>query len=146
MRPLKPVIVTAIALGSLAVAGCAGPRSAEQLAEARAKDVPEARAVGKPVSCLTLTNIKDQQVYNDYVIDFETRGGKVYRNTIEQGCPGLGFEERFSFQTSISRLCRGEIITVLTTSGPGLQPRGSCGLSDFQPIEYVKKGDGGAAD
>ena len=45
------------------------------------------------------------------------RGGKVYRNTLPNSCPRLGFEEAFSYSTSINQLCSTEIIYVLEQIG-----------------------------
>ena len=60
--------------------------------------VPEATPIGKPVSCLTLNQVRETRVHGDSVIDFHTNGNKVYRNTLPISCPMLGFEERFSVQ------------------------------------------------
>ena len=63
-------------------------------------------------------------------------GGRVYRNTLPHGCPSLGFEERFSYSTSLSQLCSTDIITVLRP--PGVARGASCGLGQFQPIEWPR--------
>ena len=97
----------------------------------RANRVPAATPSGKPVSCLRLTDIRDSRVRSDQVIDFTTRGGKVYRNTLRNACPGLGFEQRFAYQTSIGQLCSVDIIRVLQS--PNITPGAACGLGEFQP-------------
>jgi hypothetical protein len=105
-------------------------------APAVARDVPVATAVGKPLTCIPLGRIRESRVRSDQVIDFVTRGRDVYRVTLPQACPGLGFERRFSYATSLSQLCSGDIITVLYQSGP---VRGaSCGLAPFQPVRLAK--------
>jgi hypothetical protein len=99
--------------------------------------VPEARETGKAVSCLPIHLIRESRVRNDQVIDFRTSGKRWYRNTLPHKCPSLGFEERFSYRTSISQLCSVDTITVLYTNPPY---RGaSCGLGKFQPIELSKR-------
>ena len=90
------------------------------------------KPAGKPVSCIQLTSIRSSRVRDDSTIDFYMAGGKVYRNKLPHSCPGLGFEERFSFATSLSQLCSVDIITVLR-SPPGISGP-SCGLGTFQPI------------
>ena len=60
-------------------------------------------------------------------------GGRVYRNVLPNGCPTLGSEERFAYETSIGQLCSVDIITVLRA--PGLSRGPSCGLGNFQPID-----------
>ncbi len=96
------------------------------------KPIPEATPTGKPVSCIPLNQISESKVRSDQVIDFVMRGGHVYRNTLPYSCSGLGFEERFSYATSLNQLCSTDIITVLYSSPP---MRGaSCGLGQFQPV------------
>jgi hypothetical protein len=125
----SPILPAALLL-PLAVA-CA-PTNADQARDIRA---PAATVVGEPVSCLSTSNIRSTKVWDDYTIDFETVNGRTYRNTFDHGCPRLGFEERFAYQTSINRLCSADIITVLDSGGG----RGaSCGLSQFVPIEVAK--------
>jgi hypothetical protein len=51
---------------------------------------------------------------------------------LPQACPQLGFEQRFTYSTSLSQLCAQDIITVL--QGPGISRGASCGLAPFQPI------------
>lgn len=100
--------------------------------------VPVARETGQPVSCLQLSNIRESRVRSDSVIDFRTNSNKWYRNTLPNSCPSLGFEERFSYKTSLNQLCSVDIIRVLHSYGSGLQEGAGCGLGKFQPIEIVK--------
>jgi hypothetical protein len=106
----------------------------------RAKDeVPAAVSTGKSVSCIPITQIRESRVRNDRVIDFRMSGKKWYRNTLPLDCPSLGFEERFSYTTSLSQLCSQDIITVLRTGGAGGLDRGpSCGLGKFEPVEITR--------
>ncbi|MEG3087439.1 hypothetical protein [Sphingomonas sp. PB4P5] len=101
------------------------------------RDLPTATPAGKPVSCIPLRSIRQSHVRNDNVIDFEMNGRKVYRNTLPNSCPGLGFEESFAYQTSLSQLCSTDIITVLQS--PGARRGASCGLGQFQPVTLAKK-------
>jgi hypothetical protein len=87
---------------------------------------------GKPVSCIMPSRIRNTRVLDDKTIDFEMLNGDVYRNTLPNSCPSLGFEERFSYQLSTSQLCSVDIITVLQSGGPGLMRGASCGLGEFQ--------------
>lgn len=94
---------------------------------------------GAPVSCIQISQIRSTDVRDDRTIDFITRGNKVYRNTLPNSCPGLGFERRFLYKTSLSQLCSVDIVTVLYNN-PGLQPGASCGLGQFQPMTKAAKG------
>jgi hypothetical protein len=99
----------------------------------RDHSVPEAKPVGKAVSCIHLSSIRESRVRSDSVIDFKTNGNKWFRNTLPNSCPSLGFEERFAYKTSLNQLCSVDIITVLQS--PGISQGASCGLGQFQPIE-----------
>lgn len=93
---------------------------------------------GAAEDCVSITAIRNTRVRDDRTIDFYMSGRKVYRNTLPQSCPGLGSDRAFSYETSLSRLCSLDIITVLRASSP--VPRGaSCGLGKFQPVNGAPK-------
>lgn len=117
---------------ALTLAACAIP------AAARDRDaVPVATPVGKAENCISLGQIRESHVRDDRTIDFVLNGGRVYRNTLPYACPSLGFEQRYSYATSLSQLCSTDIITVLYSS-PGLSRGASCGLGQFQPVTLAK--------
>ena len=94
-------------------------------------------ANGKPVDCVQINSIRQTDVRDDRTIDFILNGNKVYRNTLPNSCPSLGFERRFMYKTSLSQLCSVDIITVLYSS-PDLMRGASCGLGKFQPMQKIK--------
>ncbi len=102
-------------------------------------EAPPATVVGEPRSCLNTANIRRSTVHDDRTIDFEYTGGKIYRNTLTRGCTRLGFEEAFTYRTSINQLCRNEIIYVLDNVGGELRRGAGCSLNDFVPIEYIDR-------
>ena len=105
---------------------------------ARDRDrIPAATPTGKPVSCIQLNQIRQSLVRSDRVIDFEVSGRRYYRVTLPIACPELGFEQRFSYETSLSQLCSTDIITVLH-SAP-IMRGASCGLSEFQPVTLAHR-------
>jgi len=113
----------------LLIAGLAGAAIARPLKpEQEAKITPAC----PPIDCVSVHSIRETRVRDDRTIDFYMLGGKVYRNTLPQSCPELGFEERFGYETSIDRLCNVDIIHVLHESPP--IPGAACGLGSFQPI------------
>ena len=105
--------------------------------DGHAKDVPAATLAGKPVSCISIAQIQESRVRDDWTIDFRVSGTKWYRNTLPNRCYSLGFEKAFSYQTSLSQLCNVDIITVFANGAAG-GPRGSCGLGMFQPVTLDK--------
>lgn len=100
--------------------------------------VPDATPIGKPLGCVPLSQIRQSRVRSDTVIDFEMTGRRVYRNVLPNSCPGLGFNQSFSYATSLSQLCSVDIITVLQQTA-GIQRGASCGLGVFQPVELAKR-------
>lgn len=101
------------------------------------KEPTPVRAVGEPVNCVSLSRIRSTDVIDDSNIDFKMAGGKTYRNSLPYSCPGLKFEDRFSYKTSISQLCSVDIIRVLNNYGGHLSEGAGCGLGKFQPVEKI---------
>ena len=102
------------------------------------KAVPAAAPLGPPVSCIPLRQVRESAVRDDRTIDFITGNRRAYRVTLPDACPGLGFEQAFSYATSLSQLCQQDIITVLHQGG-GLWRGASCGLGPFQPVELARR-------
>jgi hypothetical protein len=125
IRPLVTVALLAVLVGP-AVARPLKP-------EEEAKIQPS----GPPVNCISNHSIRETRVRDDSTIDFYMNGGKVYRNKLPNSCPELGFEEHFSYETSIDQLCNVDIIHVFHTSPP--MPGAACGLGQFQPITGAPK-------
>jgi hypothetical protein len=121
-----------VALGGLAFA--AQSTIASSPSERRAKLLSAYTPSGEPVSCVRISNIRSTHVIDNRTIDFRMTGGKTYRNTLPYSCPGLAFEERFSYRTSLSQLCSVDIINVLNDAGGRLQEGAGCGLGKFQPV------------
>lgn len=126
-------------LTAAALTGCAAQSGERQSSNGQSKDTPAVKVVGEPVNCLSIPSIRESRVRDDYTIDFRTGNNRWYRNTLANRCNGLGFDRTFTYATSLSQVCNVDIITVLTNmGGPGLMPRGSCGLGMFTPVEFVK--------
>ena len=123
---------TLVTLSALALLAITGPATAGK----DRKAVPNATPIGKPISCVQLTQVRSTKVHGDKIIDFHMTGGKVYRNELPMACSPLGFEDRFSYKSSMNQLCSSDIITVIQT--PPSIPGPSCGLGKFQPVELEK--------
>ena len=132
-------MVRAIAMsaGVLALAGCA-PVEGSTRPDPTVVE-PAVKVLGEAEQCILRSQIRNTRVRSDQVIDFEMRGSKIYRSTLPNRCPRLGFEEAFTYNTSINQLCNTEVIFVLETVGPPPPRRGAgCGLGMFVPVEYVE--------
>jgi hypothetical protein len=128
--------VTTVVTGAVLALGACGPRPIVGN-DGHAVNVPVAVPAGKPVSCISLAQIQESRVRDDWTIDFRVSGTKWYRNSLPNRCYSLGFEKAFSYKTSLSQLCSVDIITVFA-SGQGGGPRGACGLGQFQPVTLAK--------
>ena len=84
--------------------------------------------------CVNMRTVSRTEIIDDQTILFYMRGGEIYRNYLPHRCSGLAREERFSYSTTISRLCDMDTITVLYNYGVGLSSGPSCGLGKFYPI------------
>ncbi|MEP2725069.1 hypothetical protein [Roseibium sp.] len=124
----------AIAASALLLFGCSPVEADEPFVS----DAPMASVTGEAVSCISTASIRRSSVHDDRTIDFAV-GSRTYRNTLSPGCSRLGFEKAFTYQTSTSQLCSGEIIYVLSNIG-GRPERGpGCSLGEFVPIDYVDR-------
>ncbi|MFM5915427.1 hypothetical protein D5I55_16865 [Chakrabartia godavariana] len=121
-----------ILIAALASTFAGGPAIAKKRA------IPDAIPKGAAVDCIPISQIRESRVRSDSVIDFRTGSKKWYRNTLPNSCPSLGFEERFSYHTSLSQLCSVDTIAVLQQFGGHLQEGPRCGLGKFQPVELAK--------
>ena len=84
-------------------------------------------------NCLQLMHIRSNTVVDGQTIDFRLRDGSVWRNRLPRACPTLGFNQAFSYSTSIPQLCNVDIIRVIVQGNPGIIGA-SCGLGKFERL------------
>lgn len=84
-------------------------------------------------NCLQLMQIRSNTVVDGQAIDFRLRDGSVWRNRLPRACPTLGFNQAFSYSTSIPQLCNVDIIRVIVQGNPGIIGA-SCGLGKFERL------------
>jgi hypothetical protein len=133
---MRLIPIAAAALGCSLVA--LAPAQASPRSDRNAAAIAAAKPAGAPIDCVQLNQIRETRVRSDKIIDFYMKNNKVYRNTLPGSCPQLGFEESFSYKTSINQLCSTDIITVLQNAG-GLRRGASCGLGAFQPVSGLSR-------
>lgn len=127
--------IVSISLTSLALAGCTQgePRDAPPVS-------PAAEIVGKEQDCLTVTQYSSTRIRDDRTIDFiGTGGGKAWRVTLPHRCSGLKAADSFTFSTSLSQLCRTDIIYPLQRYGSDLQRGAACGMGPFVPVKLARQ-------
>jgi hypothetical protein len=94
-----------------------------------------------PEDCIIVSRIDQTDAIDDQNIIFRMRGDRVYRNTLPRKCPGLARENRIAYQTTASRLCRIDTITVLEDFGVGFRPGFTCRLGEFVPLSEAEVED-----
>jgi hypothetical protein len=88
--------------------------------------VPE---IGEVDQCIPLTRIKRTKAVDNQTIVVEMRGSAGWRKMeTASRCSGLKIQDGFAYATSITKLCKGDIITVLGGIGS------RCGLSQITVI------------
>ena len=92
--------------------------------------------LGERKMCLDLVMIKDTRILDDQTILFETDRGAVYISRLPARCIGLRNAESFSYRSSISKLCKQDIIEIVD-SGPFSGSK--CGLGEFIHIKDVRR-------
>ncbi len=132
-RALLPVLAL-----PLLAAGCTSDRERPTDANPTA-GAPPVTVVGDAQNCVNRNQIRQTVVRSDRVIDFEMQGGKVYRNTLDQNCPGLGTDRAITYETSIDRLCSVQIVYVLQNFGGRPQRGAGCALGQFVPVKYDRQ-------
>ena len=108
----------------------------EEAGERPPSKAPPVEVVGEPVNCVNISRIRYTRVHDDYTIDFVLPGKEVYRNTLPNRCPQLGFEERFAYEANTGQLCSIDTIAVLVGGAAGRGPR--CSLGKFVPVRYAE--------
>ncbi|MBT0670357.1 hypothetical protein HT136_18480 [Novosphingobium profundi] len=132
-RAPQPLALSAFA-AVFALAACSQgePRPAPPVS-------PAARVIGEASDCLALNSFSGTRIRDDYTIDFTSpAGGKVWRVTLPQRCPGLRSADSFTYETSLSQLCRTDIIYPLMRYGNRFERGPGCGLAPFVPVTLEK--------
>lgn len=131
--------ILAFSLAALAVA-CAptDPMETADRAEADAMELADAidgRVAGEPMSCVNQRDLLGNRSAGEGAVIFTGRGDLIYVNRPAAGCPELDSGRALITRTTSSRLCRGDIVSVVDTlSGTSF---GACGLGDFVPYRRV---------
>lgn len=132
-------IVTTAVLAAAALSACTYD-DRDRSSSRAGREMPAVRITGPDENCIPLMQISETRVRDDRTIDFLSGPGRRgWRNVLPQSCPGLGFEQAFSYKTSLSQLCSTDIIHVLDRTGGDLRPGVGCGLGRFTPIELRRR-------
>jgi hypothetical protein len=128
-----------LALAAMVLPLCACTDESPETAAPQSR-APAVQVLGEPVNCILISRIRNTRVHDDFTIDFHMTGGDVFRNTLPNRCPQLGFEERFAYEASTGNLCSVDMISVIQAGAVGRGPR--CQLGQFVPVKLVETPSG----
>jgi hypothetical protein len=118
----RKVLPTILGLAALSFAGAAAAQEDEE------------QASDEPVRCLSMNSIRSTKVLDDRRVLFLNARDKAWLNRLDRECLGLArsgtFEYRVQSGARHARLCSTDSITVLESTGRGL----NCGLGMFEPL------------
>ena len=88
----------------------------------------------EPLRCLSMNSIRSTVVVDDRRVLFFQARDRVFLNRLDRECLGLTRSGTFTYKVQSgarhARLCSTDSITVLETTGRGL----NCGLGLFEPL------------
>jgi len=122
-----------IVVAACAAAGCASTSSYEMSEEVAAR-LAEFERTGDYETCLGLRRIDQIKPLDERNFLVRVGVNDYYLNQLSSSCNGADSTfNRLQYTTSLSSLCRNEIITVVDNS-TGFTV-GSCSLGDFERLE-----------
>lgn len=127
---MRNTILLALATGALA--SCTDDEPGRQPAPS-----PAAKVVGAAESCISLNQLRETRIRDDWTIDFMGNGGKVWRNTLTSRCPGLSSNNGITYETSLTQLCNVDIVYILERT-PNLHRGPACSLGKFVPVKLER--------
>ena len=109
-----------------------GSVAALSLASAAAQDDDEGS--DEPLRCVSMNSIRSTKILDDQRVLFIQARDRVFLNRLDRECLGLFRNGTFTYKVQSgarhARLCDTDSITVLETTGRGL----NCGLGRFEPL------------
>lgn len=92
----------------------------------------------EPLRCVSMNSIRSTKVLDDQRVLFIQSKDKVFLNRLDRECLGLFRNGTFTYKVQSgarhARLCDTDSITVLETTGRGL----NCGLGLFEPLSQAE--------
>ncbi|PWE16649.1 hypothetical protein DDZ18_12870 [Marinicauda salina] len=128
----RSVLISATA-SLMFAAACASAQTTDRSADADAR-LAEFERTGETRACVQTYLIDEMEALDESRFLVEMRGGDFYLNEVNGRCAGAGRGgTALSYSTSITSLCRGEIIRVFDTGAE--MTVGSCALGAFERLE-----------
>ena len=128
----KALFLTIIPAAAL-VAACATTAKDELSAKAAAK-LAEFDRTGEMDDCLSIVSVNQMTPLSDSLLLVRVGVNDYYLNELSGRCSGASRPgNRLQYTTSLSRLCRNDILHVVDNSTGMMQ--GSCGVGSFERLE-----------
>ena len=126
-----------IALSALLAGGSASAQDSDGRRRDRERGDEAAYFDRTPEDCIRLSRLRDTEIIDESTILFYMRGGRVYRNVMERGCPGLNPRRILAFTApsvaSSGRLCRSNTLQHFGRLD-SFDPGAFCRVGLFHPI------------
>ena len=131
---MKAAYLPLLVLSQLALTACSQGEP-----QAMPPVTPAAEAIGPAQDCLPLAQFSNTRIRDDRTIDFiGGAGNKVWRMTLPNRCNGLKAADSFTYETSLSQLCKHDILYPLRQFGGGYDRGAACGMGPFVPVKLVR--------
>ena len=134
MRQFSSLLIAAALVGSSTAAIAAEPDNSKN--EAKLSAALAGHVAGKPVSCISLRDIRSSQIIDDTAIVYDTGGGRLYVNRPRIGASSLDNDDILVTKTYGSDLCSLDTITLIDRGSR--MEHGFVGLGEFVPYTKVK--------
>ena len=135
MRILSSVVILLL-VSSSAVAGSQKNEARAAKEAAALEKLLAGKVAGKPVSCISLRDVKRSQTIGENAIIYRISSNRFYVNAPRGGCSGLRDGRALVTRIPTDRLCSGDIARVVDLTlgfeGP------SCILGEFTPYAAAK--------
>ena len=126
------------AMAALAVVASAMPAQAKErlTGEAKLAKMLDGRVAGKPVDCVTLTQIRSTEIIDRTAIVYTTNNGTMYVNQ-PSGANFLDDDDILVSEPRNGQACRIDIVRLIDRGSR--MSSGSVGLNDFVPYARPPK-------
>lgn len=130
MRPFPALLIAAALIGT-GTAALAAKEQDNSKNEAKLAAALGTRVAGKPVDCISLSNIRSSQIIDRTAIVYDTGGGKLYVNRPRIGADSLDNDDILVTKTYSSQLCSLDTINLIDRGSRF--SHGFVGLGEFVP-------------
>ncbi|HBK90043.1 MAG TPA: hypothetical protein DDZ68_00080 [Parvularcula sp.] len=120
-------------LFALAAAGCA-TTAGEPVNEGAAARLAGLQRTGEVKTCLNLTLLNEITAVDEKTLLIRSGANNWYVSDLKTRCRGVvGRGARIEYSTSLSQLCRNDILRIVDNTNGFLT--GSCGMGSFERLE-----------